>query len=348
MASMASFSAPFIFGGSERFLTTEIYYAKINGDTSFSALIALLLAIISIIVLMLLNIYRKKIPAVGKSKGTARVRPLSIYSQNKWMINLVVYLFCLAIILPVLSLFIISLMPEGALMQSAENYHFTFENYSKLFSSNDFVEPFLTSVYTSVIAVLFTLFLGVVIALIGRGKSNWFTSTLETIVSIPYGIPGTVIAVGLILCFNSPVIFSFNTILIGTFWILPIAYTIRNLPILTQSVKNGLAAIDPSIEEASSSLGAGRFKTFLAITLPIVLPSIAEGALLVFINSFGEFVATVLLYSYSTKTLSIEVYAQMRLYNNAMAATYGMVIFLIVLSMVYLSRWMLNKRYYQK
>ncbi len=59
MASMASFSAPFIFGGSTRFLTTEIYSAKINGDTSLAALLSILLTLISCI-LNIIKIIQKK------------------------------------------------------------------------------------------------------------------------------------------------------------------------------------------------------------------------------------------------------------------------------------------------
>ena len=163
--------------------------------------------------------------------------------------------------------------------------------------------------------------------------------------SIPYGLPGTVIAICLILSFNVPTIFTFNTVLVGTFGILPLAYTIRNLPVMTQAVKAGLHAVDSSAEEASASLGAGSFKTWRSVTLPSIYANITEGALLVFISSFGEFVATVLLYNYSTKTIPIEIYAQMRLFNNGTASAYGVVLFLIVLLVIFLSRRISNKKY---
>ncbi|MBL0107889.1 MAG: hypothetical protein IPP52_11520 [Ignavibacteria bacterium] len=54
----------------------------------------------------------------------------------------------------------------------------------------------------------------------------------ESILSLPYGIPGTVIALSLILSFNTPTLFTAFISIIGTFWILPLAYAIRNLPCL--------------------------------------------------------------------------------------------------------------------
>ena len=86
---------------------------------------------------------------------------------------------------------------------------------------------------------------------------------------------------------------------------------------------------------AAITLGAGNFKIWYSITLPLVYSFIIEGSLLVFINCFGEFVATVLLYNYGNKTLPIEIYAQLRLFNNGMAATYGIVLIIIVAIIIY-------------
>ncbi|MES2704706.1 MAG: iron ABC transporter permease [Bacteroidota bacterium] len=344
MASMASFSAPFIFAGSDRFLTTEIYYSKINGDMSFSAMLSMMLTAISVICLFVMRWYRDKVPAPGKTKGAIRIA-----SATK--VNAVEYIFicafCSIVVLPVISLVIISILPDGALMQSGLTFDFTLANYRKIFSENEFFQPFLNTVSASVVAVAFTILLSLCVAHILRGRQSAAKSALETIVSLPYGIPGTVIAICLILAFNSPSVFSFYQVLIGTFWILPIAYTVRNLPILTQSVKSGLHAIDPSVEEAAASLGASRFRTWYSVTLPLIYTSLAEGSLLVFINSFGEFVATVLLYIYATKTMSIEVYSQMRMYNNGMAATYGVLLFIIVITIVYISRRILSRSHPQ-
>jgi iron(III) transport system permease protein len=187
------------------------------------------------------------------------------------------------------------------------------------------------------------LIIGLAVAYIVRGKKNLFKSLIEITISLPYGIPGTVIAICLILSFNAPNVFSFNNILVGTFWILPVAYAIRNIPILSEAVIAGLHSIDPSIEEASATLGATNFKTWRSIMLPLIYPSIIQGSLLVFINSFGEFVATILLYNYSTKTISVEVYSQLRLYNDGTAAAYGVIIFLIILCIVFFSRRALDK-----
>jgi iron(III) transport system permease protein len=343
MASMASFSAPFIFGGETRFLTTAIYYAKINSDNSYAAVLSILLTVISILFLAFLNWYRNKQPLTGRTKGAIK-SVISLDNKKVSYLSLsIVLIFCVAIVLPIVSLFILSLVPEGSLMQSGLNYTYSLDNFKNIFIDNDALQPFINSIESSVIAIILTLIIGLAVAYIIRGKKNVFKSLIEIIIALPYGIPGTVIAICLILSFNSPNLFSFHTILVGTFWILPVAYAIRNIPILSQAVMAGLHAIDPSIEEASATLGASNFKTWRSVTLPLIYPSILQGSLLVFINSFGEFVATILLYNYSTKTISVEVYSQLRLYNDGIAAAYGVIIFLIIIFIVFLSRRALNR-----
>lgn len=339
MASMASFSAPFLFGGAERFLTTEIYYAKVNGDTSLSALLALLLAAISVVFLLLFRRYGQLLPAVATTKGTAKSTAyLAGYRRFSWSGTLLAGAFGLLLLLPVGSLLLISLIPDNALMQAGLHFTLSLANYRLLLQDSELLMPFLNSVQAAFLAVALTGLLGLALAHLIRRRPTVLSSLLELTAALPYGIPGTVIGIGLLLSFSLPSVFAFNHALIGTLWILPVAYTVRNLPVLTQAVKVGLHGIDASVEEAAGSLGAGPFRTWRTITLPLLFPALAEGSLLVFINSFGEFVATVLLYSYATKTLPIEVYAQLRLFNNGMAATYGVVLFGIVLGVIALTR----------
>jgi iron(III) transport system permease protein len=160
---------------------------------------------------------------------------------------------------------------------------------------------------------------------------------LEGVLSFPFGIPGTVIAVGLILSFNQPTLFTFQSILVGTFWIMPLAYTVRNLPLLYRSTAAGFEAINPSLHEAAETLGSSNLRTFRKIIVPILVPSIASGALLVFINSVGEFVSSVLLYSYSTKPVSVEILSQLRLFNIGGAAVYSTLLMMLVMTVVSVS-----------
>ena len=336
MASMASFSAPFIFGGSDTFLSTEIYYSKINGNMPLSALLSFILVAISLAVFFIFRLYSKKNTIKINSKGTIKRNELFNHQKTSYSASLFSIAFGILILLPLISLFLISILPENNLFQS--RIEFSLKNYSAIFSDPDFTAPLINSVLSSLTAVFATLLISLGIANLIKGKQNFYKSALETSVILPYSIPGTVIAICLILSFNNPSVFSLKSILVGTFWILPIAYTIRNLPLLTQAIKTALQGIDPAIEEASKVLGASNFYTWKSIIFPLIYGATLEGTLLVFINSFGEFVATVLLYNASTKTIPIEIYAQIRMNNNGIAAAYGIILFLFILLIIFIIR----------
>jgi len=343
MASMASFSAPFIFGDNSRFLTTEIYNSKINGDMQFSSLLSIVLTFISLIGLYFFTKFRNLNENTSSSKGTIRL----LSESGKSKLNLINKFFISSVIifisLPLITLIYLSFIPEGALLRNIFNESLTLQNYIKLFSEEGIYKPFLNSFYMALITVIICLLLGTLSSLrISEGK-NKFNKLIEIFISLPYGIPGTVIAIMLILSFNSFNIFTFTSI-IGTFIILPLAYTIRNIPVYTQSVLSGIKNFDTNLRDASYSLGAGKSKTFFKLTLPLLLPSIINGSLLVFINSMGEFVSTILLYTYNTRTVSIEIYSQLRMYNTGIGAVYGVLLFLIVILTVYLSRKYINER----
>jgi iron(III) transport system permease protein len=343
MASMASFSAPFIFGGSSRFLTTEIYSAKINGDTSMASLLSVLLTLISLIFLLLLRFYRRKNTFTNRTKGAVRSLSSSSLKDSGITGTLTSAFFVLIIMLPILALIFLSLIPEGSLMRDYFSESFTLNNYKKIFSDSQFFDPFSNSLKMGLLAVLITVIIGVSAAFLITRKKLKGGNIVESLLSLPYGIPGTVIALSFIICFNTPTFFTAFVPLAGTFWILPLAYSVRNLPVITQSSIAGFNSFDPSLEEASSSLGATGSRTFRKVILPLVIPSILSGALLVFINSVGEFVSTILLYTFSTKTISVEIYSQLRLYNTGAAAAYGIILFLLVMLIVYISRKTLDK-----
>lgn len=343
MASMASFSAPFIFGGSTKFLTTEIYSAKINGDTPTASLLSVLLTVISLIFLLLLRYYRKKNTFTNSTKGTVRSFSPATQKDSGISGTIASSVFVFIILLPILALIFLSLIPEGSLMRNYFTESFTTDNYKKIFSDSQFFDPFSNSLKMGFIAVVITIIIGVSAAFLITRKNLKGGNIVESLLSLPYGIPGTVIALSFIICFNTPTLFTAYMPIAGTFWILPLAYSVRNLPVITQSSIAGFNSFDPSLEEASSALGAAGSRTFRKIILPLVIPSILSGAMLVFINSVGEFVSTILLYTFSTKTISVEIYSQLRLYNTGAAAAYGIILFLMVMIIVYISRKTLDK-----
>jgi molybdate transport system permease protein len=91
-----------------------------------------------------------------------------------------------------------------------------------------------------------------------------------------------------------------------------IACAVMGFPLMVRAMRLSIEAIDPKLEAAAQTLGAGRAGTFLTVTLPLALPGIVTGILLSFARSLGEFGATITFVSNipgETQTLPLAIYA---------------------------------------
>ena len=96
-------------------------------------------------------------------------------------------------------------------------------------------------------------------------------------------------------------------VLVGTALILPLAYLVRNLLIAGRAVLAGFRQLDPALEEAAASLGAGRWATLGRVTLPLLQPALAAGASLAFVTALGDFVTSIVLYTHDTRPIAMEI-----------------------------------------
>src|SRR4029077_12689305 len=112
-------------------------------------------------------------------------------------------------------------------------------------------------------------------------------------------------------------------VLVGTAAILPLAYLARNLPLTGRAAFAGLRQLDPALDEPAASLGAGRRRRLLRVTLPLIAPALAAGAALAFLTAFGDFVVSVVLYTYETRPISVEILSSLRTQETGVAAAYG-------------------------
>ena len=124
---------------------------------------------------------------------------------------------------------------------------------------------------------------------------------IEALLALPWAVPGTVFAIALATAFSVRAPWAGRFVLVGTLWILPLAYLVRNLPITSRAILAGFRALDPSLDEAAATLGAGRWRTLRRVTLPLLRPALLAGASLAFVTAFGDFVTSIMLYTYDTR-----------------------------------------------
>lgn len=340
MSSMASFTAPLLFAGDRHFITLEIYAAKLNGDLDRAAAQSVLLTAVSLMFFLFLALGPLARGLAYRGKGTGRSGVIKIPpGWRHCLIACALLILCVELV-PVVTIVALSLAREGSWTTQWIPSAYTLENYTAFVRDPRLFEPVINSVSMALLALAASLLFGVTVAyLLNRSLKRRWASWAGATVTIPYAVPGTVIAVALILAYNVPSLLGFRAVLVGTFWIMPLAYFIREYPMVVRSVTASLERLDNSQMEAAAGLGAGAWRQFRSVALPAILPGVASGGLLVVIGALGEFVASVLLYSYSNRPISVEVFAQLRQFNIGSAAAYSVILMGIILIAVRASRF---------
>lgn len=337
MNSMASFTAPYMFGGNWRFLSLEIYNAKLNGDLGLAITQAVILAGISLLFLFLMRWYGRDHPASRGSKGVAMPPRFVTKPWQKILLALVGGVMIALLMLPQLTLVLIAFVKNGTWTWQVLPEEFTLANFAGLFTSSRVAEPWLNSLWMSALATV----LGVVVAL-GAAyftrRKNAMSHVLDASVMLPWAVPGTVIAIALIILFDEPHWFTGNEVLIGTAAILPLAYFIRHLPIQFRALVAAFTQLDPALEEAAQNLGANWAMRFRRVVLPLILPGLVTGGMMAFVIALGEFVSSILLYTYSNLPLSIAIFSELRLFNLGSAAAYAVLLTILIALAMWLSQ----------
>ena len=160
-------------------------------------------------------------------------------------------------------------------------------------------EIFLLSLRVAFWGVIYSLPFAILVALLLARCSFPGKFILNTIVHLPLVVPPVVIGYLLLLVFgNNGVLgrwlFEVFQISIAFTWKgAALAASVMAFPLMVRAIRLSLDLLDVELEEAAATLGAGPFKKFISITLPLILPGIIVGTLLGFARSLGEFGATI-------------------------------------------------------
>jgi iron(III) transport system permease protein len=178
----------------------------------------------------------------------------------------------------------------------------------------------------AVVSTAGALLLGFLAAWLAVDRRTRWRGALEALVSVPWALPGTVFAVALAATFSRHAPWAGRFVLVGTAAILPLGYLVRNLPLTGRAAFAGLRQLDPSLDEAGASLGARRWRRLARITIPLLAPALLAGASLAFLTSLGDFVVSIVLYTFETRPISIEILSSLRMQDTGAAAAYGVLL----------------------
>ena len=332
MTSMASFSAPLLFGGNVRVLTLEIFNARQRGDLSVAMTQTVLLALISIVALLIFQKYEgtRRFAAAAMKGATRRRQPLRS-GRARLLAALAGSLFSILLALPIGTLILVSLSQDGSWTTQTLPPAYTTGNFTRLVSDMDGRAAFVNSFLMAGIAALAALIWSFgVTALTATGEPKRWKRLINLFVLIPWALPGTVVALSIAEAYGQSNALTGSFILVGTFWILPVVYFLRFMPLVVRAVQASMEQLDRALEEAASVLGANWWRRFWRVRLPLIAPGALAGTLLAFVIGLGEYVASVLVFTPTNRPVSIAIASAMRDFNLGTAAAYGVLLMVMI------------------
>jgi len=326
MTALGSFSAPYVFGGGFRVMTTQIVASKLNGDLAMSLVETAALACVALIGLVL---YRRtqtgrSVAAVGK--GAAPAAHSLQMPLARWGAAVLGWGFAILLLLPHFTLLLVSFVPVGTWTTQAVPPEYTLANYGALIADPVRLRPLLNSLWMAAAATVGAVGLALWVGRVVVQRKVGLRNVIETLTTVPWAVPGTVLAIALATAFSVRAPWFGRWVLVGTIVILPLAYLVRNIPVVCGSIVAGFRQLDPSLHEAAAALGANRWRTIRRVTVPLLRPAILAGGALAFATALGDFVTSIVLYTYDTRPISIEILSALREFDIGIAAAYGVVL----------------------
>ena len=324
---LTDFGNPILIGGRYNVLATEIY-AQVVGMNNFAAAATMsVVLIVPCLIAYLVNTYwvgsRSYVTVSAGARTAVRPAPAAV----RWTLGVVAG--GIAAFISV----IYALIPLGSIVRlwgsdwtlSLQHYRFASTAEGAWPIWNSFVLAVVSGV-TGTIAALLT-------AYIVERKRPPGARAIEFLALLPAALPGTVVGVGYIIAFNVPPV-----LLTGTIWILVTSVVFWKFPVAMLAAVNTLKQIDPAIEEAAVSLGAGSIRTFVRVVLPLLSGTAFSIFIYFFINGMVTVSAVIFLIYPGFNLGSVAILAQVENGYPGVACALGSILLAIVVAAVMLLR----------
>ena len=345
MFILADFGVSAVLGAPNqiRLMTTQIY-AIINcpdlpGNLQLAAAYSLLLALFGLFGLALYDrvLAAQKYVVVSGKSGPVQPTPLG---KGRWgLFAFLAAVFSVTTLAPVLATLTTALTKTFGLPFGPGNA--TLGNFSRLLTIRNIRRAFGNSLFLSAASGAIVTIVALAVAYVAiRGgiRKFWGVRLMQTMVTVPYAVPGTIIALAMILAFAQPLPVT-GIRLYGTIWILLVAYVARFMNLGYNNISGAITQIDGSLEEASRVAGASHLKAFSSIMLPLLKPSLYGSFFLVVAPTLSEITLSSLLWSVGSETVGTVVFSTQEEGKILITAALAVVLVTIVVVLNYLVRW---------
>lgn len=349
-SSMSAFAVPAFLGAPVRYhvLTTQLYRTLQGLNPGYGYVMALILILIGVAIMMVnqkvLSGRKSYTTITGKSANVSLIPLRGLRLPVSLLLAL--FLVCVTVV-PLITFAVESFIVEPG--------NYSLSNFSTVFWIGDGAtdiangEPgilknqsiyngLLNSFLLSVVCAFLTGTIGLLAGYaIVRKKGTWLSAAVNHLTFFPYLIPS--------MAFGAIYLSMFSTrhgpipALYGTFAILALIGTVKYLPFASRAGVNSMLQLGNEIEEAGIIMGISWWKRMIRIIIPIQKTSILSGYLLPYISCMRELSLFILLISPSTAVLTTMLFQ----YNEKGWNQYANAINLLIVLVVLLSNWVINK-----
>jgi iron(III) transport system permease protein len=305
METLADYGTVSYFGVNT--FTTGIFNAWFSqGDRIAAAKLATMLLVFVAFIMAMENLARRRARFADNS---SRKHRREVLRGGRGLLALS------ACLLPVLVGF---LLPLALLLRLA--YQESCGTWPALSANASQLLPLATnSVLLAGITALIAVALALWLAYQQRLAPGWLSRAANRAVGLGYAVPGTVIAVGVLIpitrldhqladALSAVLGRDVGLILTGGIGVLIYAYLIRFLAISLQACESGFAKITPSMDQAARSLGARSIDVIRRVHLPMLRASLLTAGLMVFVDVMKELPATIVMRPFNLDTLAVRTY----------------------------------------
>ncbi|GDX56881.1 ABC transporter permease [Comamonadaceae bacterium] len=298
--SIADFGTPSIIGRDYRTLSTVAYNqytSEMGGPPTMAVSISMLMILIAMLAVLLQRYL------MGPRRYAGALTNLSVPKPCRGAFGVAVHALCYSIAalatMPIAVVIYTSFLETNGPVFTGG---FGLNSYARVI--REVPDVIANTFKYSLLATMLITLAGGLISYVVVRRETAAAGLLDALLMVPYVVPGVVLAIGFLLCFQYG---AFD--LIGTSTIIVLMLFVRRLPYGVRATSAVLRQIKPSIEEAAVNLGASPLQAFARVTVPLMLPGVIAGAMMSFITAINELSATLLLYTARTTTMPVRIYS---------------------------------------
>jgi iron(III) transport system permease protein len=324
-ASLADFATPLILAGNDFPVLPTQAYLQITGlfDFKGGAVLSFVLLVPAVCVFLLQRAWvgrRYYVTVSGKVGAQTALKSVAAWARWPLLAG------CLVVTV-VIAWFYALLAYASLVVALGANHAWTLGHYRVIFTEGGKTirDTLIIAGLGMPLGGLYGILLGYLVARrVFPGRR-----AMELVSMVNYALPGTIVGIAYLIAFNDPPL-----VLTGTALVIVACYVFRYSPTGIRTTVALLQQIDPSLEEASSSLGASSPTTLRRVTLPLIVPAFLAGLGVVFIRSMTAISATIFLISVNWTLITVRILENMTELSLGPAAAFSMLVVAIVVAVI--------------